>query len=77
MSMTLDQIVAETNHVPQEQLADLVDRLTIRLHGGIPAEVDESWRQETRRRLDDIESGREKGIPGEEVSARIRKIVGR
>jgi putative addiction module component (TIGR02574 family) len=77
MSLTLDQIVAETSHLPPGQLADLVDRLTAQLHGGISVGVEESWRQETRRRLADIESGRETGIPGEEVSARIRKIVGR
>jgi len=77
MSLTLDQIVAETNHLPPEQLAVLVDRLAAQLHGGIPVNVEESWRQETRQRLAEIESGREAGIPGEEVSARIRKIVGR
>ncbi len=77
MSLTLEQIVIETTHLPQEQLADLVDRLTLQLHGGIPADVEESWRQETRHRLEDIRSGREPGLPGEEVSARIRKIVGR
>jgi putative addiction module component (TIGR02574 family) len=74
--MTLDQIVAETNHLPPGQLADLVDRLVAQLHGGIPANVEESWRQETRQRLADIQSGQETGIPGDDVSARIRKIVG-
>ena len=29
-----------------------------------------------KRRIDDIESGREVGIPGEEVMARARKIAG-
>ncbi len=77
MSLTLEQIVAETTHLPHEQLADLVDRLTLQLHGGIPADVEDAWRQETRLRLEDIRRGREQGLPGEEVSARIRKIVGR
>ena len=31
----------------------------------------------TRRRLPEIESGSVQGIPGDEVSARIRKVVGR
>jgi putative addiction module component (TIGR02574 family) len=39
--------------------------------------IDTAWKQETRRRVAEIESGAVTGIPGEEVSARIRKIVGR
>ena len=38
--------------------------------------VDTAWAEEIKRRIDDIESGREVGIPGEEVMARVRKIVG-
>ena len=77
MSMTLEQIVAESKQLPPEQLAELMDRLAVELHGGIAPEIEESGRQETRRRIAEIESGRELGVPGAEVSARIRKIVGR
>lgn len=76
MPTTLDQIVEEVRHWPQEQVAELVDRLTFGLHPGDPA-TDEAWKQETRRRVAEIESGQVTGIPGEEVSARIRQIVGR
>ena len=38
--------------------------------------LDAEWAAEMKRRIDDIESGREVGIPGEEVMARARKIVG-
>ncbi len=75
--MTLEQIVQESSHLSQAQLAELLDRLAVRLHGGMVPEVEESWRQEVRQRIADIEGGREKGLSGEEVSARIRKIVGR
>jgi len=75
--MTIDQIMAETDRLAPEQLAVLAERVAIRLHGGISPVLEEGWRQETRHRLADIESGRDPGIPGEEVSARIRKIVGR
>lgn len=40
-------------------------------------ETDGAWRQEIRRRMAEIESGREAGVHGDEVSAEIRKIVGR
>ena len=75
--MTLEQIVQESSRLPREQLAELVDHLSARLHDDIAPEIEEAWRQETRRRIADIESGKEVGIPGEIVSARIRKIVGR
>jgi len=39
-------------------------------------ELDAAWAVEIKRRIEDIESGREVGIPGDEVMARARKIVG-
>ena len=77
MPMTLDQIVEAASHLPREQVAEVVDRLTLTLHADIEPEVEESWKQETRRRLADLESGKVQAIPGEVVSHRIRKIVGR
>ena len=75
MPMTLEQLVEEARHLPTQQVAELVDRLSegLRLSPGI----EEGWIAETRRRVADIEAGRVQGIPGPEVSARIRKIVGR
>jgi hypothetical protein len=47
------------------------------LHGGIDPRVEEAWRQETRGRIAEIESGRVQGIPGDQVSAEIqdRRLV--
>jgi putative addiction module component (TIGR02574 family) len=73
MSMTLEQIVQETRQWPQDQMAELVDRLTQELH--ISPKVGAAWRKEIRRRVAEIESGRVKGIPGESVSERVRRIV--
>lgn len=75
MPMTLDQIVAEARRLPTEQVVELVDRLSETLH--LRPEIEGSWRAETRQRVADIEAGKVQGIPGPEVSARIRKIVGR
>jgi hypothetical protein len=77
MPPTLKQIEEQTDQLPAAQLAELVDRLTVKLHGGIAPEVELSWLKETRRRVAEIEGGAEPGLPGAEVSARIRKIVGR
>ena len=77
MPMTLDQIIEEANRLPREQVAELIDRLTLELHRTIDPSLEDAWKQETRRRLTEIESGSVRGVPGDEVSARIRKIVGR
>lgn len=77
MPMTLDQIVEEASHLPREQMAEVVDRLTSTLHTDIEPEIEDSWKQETRRRLAELENGKVQAIPGEVVSRRIQKIVGR
>jgi hypothetical protein len=73
--MTLDQIVLETQQWPTEQVAELVDRLTLELPS--TPEIEAAWKVEARRRIAEIESGRVQGVPGAVVSARIREIVGR
>ena len=73
--MTVEQIVEEAKHLPNEQVMELVDRLSEGLQ--LTPEIENSWRFETRRRVAEIAEGKVQGISGSEVSARIRKIVGR
>ena len=77
MLITLDQIVEETRQWPQDVVAELVDRIMLAKHGGLAPQVEAAWRPVIARRVEEIRSGKVQGIPGEEVSARIRKIVGR
>jgi len=77
MPMTLDQIVEEASHLPREHVAEVVDRLTSALHTDVEPEIESAWKQETRRRLAELENGKVQAVPGEVVSRRIRKIVGR
>jgi len=77
MPMTIEEIVEETKQWPGDVVTELVDRIMLAKHGGIDPKVDAAWRAEVQRRIDDIRSGRESGIPGEEVMARARKIIGR
>ena len=77
MPMTLEQIVEETRRWRHDQIADLVDRLTAELHGGIDPEIEQAWKEETRRRVAEIQSGQAEFIPAEQVFERLRKIVGR
>jgi len=76
MPMTLDEIVEETRHWPPERVGELVGRLTEDLHTSDP-EIEAAWKTEIDRRIEEIQSGKVKGVPAEEVSARIRKILER
>ncbi len=77
MSLTLEQIVEETSQWPEDVVAELVDRIMVARHGGIIPSVGAAWQTEIQRRVADIRGGREKGIPGDEVMAKARTIIGR
>jgi len=77
MSMTVEQIVAEARLLPRDLVAELFDRLGLELHGGIDPSVEAAWAEVALRRLEEIDSGKAKPIPGEEVMARMRKLIGR
>jgi len=74
--MTLEQIVEETRQWPPEKVGELVGRLTQDPRLSDPG-VEEAWKQETRRRLAEIENATVSAVDGDEVSARIGRIVGR
>lgn len=74
--MTLDEIVEEARHWPPEKVGELVGRLTADLHASDP-DIEAAWKSEIERRVEEIQSGKVQGIPGEEVSGRISKILGR
>jgi putative addiction module component (TIGR02574 family) len=74
--MTLKELYAETRQLPREQAAELMDLLLIDTFGEPDPEVDEAWGREIDRRLSELESGKVKSIPGEQVMDEIRKIVG-
>ena len=76
MPMTVEQVLAETSHWPSEQVEKLFESLLMSNYRLPDPAVDTAWAEEIKRRIEDIESGREAGIPGEEVMARVRKIVG-
>ena len=75
--MTLDQIVEETRRLPRQQMAELVDRLTLSLHQAMEPRVESEWRKVVSGRVAEIRSGSVEGISGDEISERIGKIVGR
>jgi len=75
--MTIDEMVEETRSLPQDAVAELVDRILLESHGGQTTAHAEAWSGVVHQRIDDIRHNRVKGIPGEQTSAKIREIVGR
>ena len=73
----LEQSVLKLSLEERRQFLDWLHSHEDELQGTTDTTIDLAWKQETRRRVAEIESGAVTGIPGEEVSARIRKIVGR
>ena len=63
--------------MPGEVVAELVDRIMVARHGGIEPSIAESWKTETDRRIEEIDSGKVKGVTHEENAARIQKILRR
>lgn len=74
--MTVDQIVEETRRWPANEVDALMEQLLARHYRPPDRATDATWAEEIKSRIDDIESGREAGTPGEATSAKIRKIVG-
>ena len=70
MAITLDEIVEEAAQLPEDVVAELIERIVISHHGGIEPRVEAAWKAETSRRVAEITSGRVEGIPLEESLAR-------
>jgi len=76
MSPKIEQLVEQSRQLSREERAELVDRLTIEMCSDGGPEYAAEWVQEAERRLDELNSGKVRAVPGDEVMARARKIVG-
>jgi Putative addiction module component len=76
MQLSADQIVEETSDWPEDEVADLVDRILRAKYGEVDPSVDKAWHEETHRRIADMESGEVQGVLLEETLAKARKITG-
>lgn len=76
MPLSIDEIVEETRELPPDARAALVEKIILAAHGGLDPKVDDAWKQVTRQRVAEIQSGQAKGTPVDEALAEVRKIVG-
>ncbi len=71
-AMTLAQMKRSASELSDEDRADLADFLLESLDA-YEAGVSAEWRAEAVRRMEEIDSGKEKGIPLEEVRRQLRE----
>ena len=77
MPTALDQVEAQALALNDKERADLAERLVESLARPVSRAAEEAWLAMARQRRDEIRSGAITGIPGEEGSAMVRKLVGR
>ena len=76
MSLTLDQLADEAMQLPSASRALLAERIVESLDLTETDEIQRLWAAEAIRRRDEVRSGRVQPIPGDEVLAEVRRIVG-
>ncbi len=72
MTTQAAEIMDVVDSLPIDMKLELIDHL---LESISPSkkEIDEAWKDEVERRIDEVDSGKVKLIPGDEVFARMRK----
>ena len=75
MSPKYQQIANQALELDPEDRYSLVEELLQSLDKEEPVEVDDYWDKIAVRRFEELESGKVKGIPGEEVHQNVLKLV--
>ena len=73
MALTFDELEQEALALPECERVTLAKNLWATFEPPVDPAIDEAWRAELRRRVDDLDSGRVKAVPGEEVMRRLRE----
>ncbi len=71
MATTNDRVIEEALSLPADSRLSLIEKLLTSLNLPIDQEIDRLWAEEAERRVSQIEEGKVKMIPGEEVFAKI------
>lgn len=77
MSLTPHEIESQALELPANDRAELAERLAGSLSNDELSPSRQAWLKLARTRRDEIRSSAVAGIPGEEGSALVRKLVGR
>ncbi|WP_159397174.1 addiction module protein [Sorangium cellulosum] len=71
MTLPAEELLDEAMKLPESERRVLALRLLESVGDESPEEVERSWVEEARRRLDDIRAGRSQTVPWEEARGRI------
>jgi len=77
MPFTVDEITTEAMQLSVSSRAELAEKLVTSLDFSEDDDVQQAWATEAIRRRDDVRSGKVQTIPGEQVLAEVRRILGR
>jgi putative addiction module component (TIGR02574 family) len=77
MATTNDRVIEEALSLPADVRLNLVEKLLTSLNLPIDGEIDRLWAEEAERRVSQIEEGKTKLVPGDEVFTRIRAKHGK
>lgn len=72
--MKTDELMSIADSLPIDIKTKLIDKLLNSLNP-TSKEIDELWKTEAERRVEEIKNGKVKPIPGEEVFKEIRKKI--
>ena len=72
MLTTNDRVIDEALSLPSNVRLSLVEKLLTSLNLPIDEEINRIWAEEAERRVSQIDEGKAKLVPGEEVFAKIR-----
>ena len=76
MELTLAQITTEAMQLPVSSRAELAEKLVESLDFTEDDAMRKAWAAEAIQRRDDVRSGKVQTIPGEQVLAEIRQMLG-
>lgn len=78
MAQTLEKLEAEALQLTPKERGELIHRLIVSLEAepeDSPETIAKAWDEEIARRVADMEAGRTKWVPADEVMTRLRTKV--
>lgn len=78
MAATLEELETMAMQLPLKERSELAHRLIVsidRAPEGTPEEIAKAWDEEITRRVADMDAGRTRWTPADEVMARLRSKI--
>jgi hypothetical protein len=76
MATTVEKLVEQAMTLPSESRALLADLLVESLDADELGRIDQLWAAEATRRRDEVRSGQDEPVPGEEALRKVRDSLG-